>query len=295
MKQLISLSLVSLAALALVGCSSSAPASSVTSAASAPSAVSSELAEEPVGMPNPITECASSDEVNQTVGCQIAQLPVMGVTNHRFSVIDCGSHKMGQYEFSFMGADWCYRAAPTEEDISGVYLEDGSLLSERCAPGETYADADCLYTRWFNGNMQYSLYAAPSAALTAEQFASAVGDFRSLQTSGSAGQTDEIAADGHWDVNNGTFEAIIEVDPNSPDLTVELYPDGGSGEMLASFPAVFADDVFMQEDIYTPGTWQSYSGAEEVRSFFDGMMGIYPFTVRIENGKIVELTSGRLV
>lgn len=364
MKQLISLSLASLAALALVGCSSSAPASSVAPAASAPSAVSSEPTEAPVGMPNPITECASSDEVNQAVGCQIAQLPVMGVTDHRFSVIDCGSHKMGQYEFTFMGADWCYRAAPTEEDISGVYLNDGSLLSERCASGETYADADCLYTRWFDGNMQYSLYAAPSASLTAEQFASAIGDFRSLQASGSAGQAGDIATDDRWDVNNGTFEAIIECDPNYNIPSVELYVahvydvnhiigmnpgdqieseinlnfvtvedvkveddgkikvNGGDPAtgglsfqiikgtmdcvalddwgypirtMVDKFPADFADDVVMHEDVFTPGTTNTHNGSHEVLSFFHDLMGIYPFTVRIENGKIVELNSGHLV
>ena len=78
-----------------------------------------------VGMPNPITEYGSLEEINDIVGMKLAHPPVMGVTDERFSIIDAGETKIAEYVFKVAGVEYDFRGSPSfDGDISGYYTAD---------------------------------------------------------------------------------------------------------------------------------------------------------------------------
>lgn len=110
------------------------------------------IAEEAAGIPNPVVEYDSLEEINTIVGVGLMHPAVMGVTNERFSVI---SDSIAQYDCEINGLEWTFRGACiTDEDISGMYYE----LNE-FTPGQDFT----LYTnefyleRFFDGDRQYTI------------------------------------------------------------------------------------------------------------------------------------------
>ena len=65
-------------------------------------------ANEPVGMPNPVVEYDSLEEINKLIGVNLMHPAVMGVTNERFSVIN---NSVAQYVCEINGLEWTFRAA----------------------------------------------------------------------------------------------------------------------------------------------------------------------------------------
>lgn len=118
--------------------------------------------EEPlIGMPSPLKEAASVDELNAAVGCCIFRLdPEMyPVTDEAYTLID-GEKQLAQYSFSWAGKPVTLRAAVAQDDISGIYMDDGKMPYEHLSEGDPYEVLDTgygLWTRWFLGGMQYSL------------------------------------------------------------------------------------------------------------------------------------------
>ncbi len=118
-------------------------------------------AEENVGMPSPLTEVATVDELNAAVGCCIFRLdPEMyPVTDEVFTLIS-GEKQIADYSFAWDGKAATLRAAVSQEDISGIYMDDGKMPFEHLEEDAPYAILDTgygLWTRWFLGGMQYSL------------------------------------------------------------------------------------------------------------------------------------------
>lgn len=140
------------------------------------------LAEESAGMPNPVVEYGSLEEINAIVGVELMHPGVMGVTNERFSVI---GGTVAQYECEINGREWTFRAAyVTDADISGMYYEYNEFT-----PGEDFT----LYTnefyleRFFDGDRQYTIVAEePVSAdgdvyLDEETFMDICMEFESVQ------------------------------------------------------------------------------------------------------------------
>ena len=110
------------------------------------------FAEEAVGIPNPVVEYDSLEEINTIVGVNLMHPAVMGVTNERFSVI---SNSIAQYECEINGLEWVFRGAYiTEEDISGLYYEDNTFT-----PGDDFTlyTNECYLERFFDGERQYTI------------------------------------------------------------------------------------------------------------------------------------------
>ena len=114
------------------------------------------------GMPNPIRELSTAEEVNEAVGCKIKKLP--DAEDERFSIITT-EPVLGQYDFTYGGARYTLRASRTEGDITGVYVSGGTLTdtltSREVGPTEIEG---CRFMRFFRGDMQYTLY-SPDAEL----------------------------------------------------------------------------------------------------------------------------------
>ena len=130
---------------------------------------------ESIGMPNPMTEYASLDEINDIVGSRLAHPAVMGVSHEEFFVIDCGDYMLADYRFTVGGVNYSFRCAPVTQDISGYYVGEGTAFADGARDGIEYAEADgAQLARWFTIDGQYVLSAkdiadADTFALVAEE------------------------------------------------------------------------------------------------------------------------------
>ena len=109
-------------------------------------------ADEPVGMPNPMVEYSSLQEINEKIDVNLLPPSDTGVTNEKFFVI---SDSIAHYTCEYEGREWTFRAAHiTDEDISGMQSEHNVY--------EPFQDTG-LYTnefyldRFFDGDRQYTI------------------------------------------------------------------------------------------------------------------------------------------
>ena len=120
---------------------------------------------ENVQIPNPWTDCASLDEMNAAAGTALHAPAELEVTDENYSYMSGDAYTLAQYEFTYNGGTYTLRTAPTQDDISGVY-QDGKTLTELAGDDNdilTTAD-NALWSRRFDGNTQYSLYAVNASA-----------------------------------------------------------------------------------------------------------------------------------
>ena len=114
---------------------------------------------------NPIQSKESLDEINTAIGCSIKKPEGLTVTDEHFSVI---AGTIGEYHFSMDGISYTLRVSATKDDISGVYV-DGKTLGEAAdtstsGTADTVIFAEGMWTRWFYGDMQYSLLSSETGA-----------------------------------------------------------------------------------------------------------------------------------
>ncbi len=147
------------AALSLTACSSKTADSTTTTPESTSTSTTTEIsdtAEDANQAPNPITERASLDEVNEVIGSAMKRPADLELTDEAWSTIDGDeANHVGQYTFTYT-----LRAAKDTGDISGVW-ENGTTLGNG-REGDVTAmttEAGGIWSRWFDGDMQYSLYA----------------------------------------------------------------------------------------------------------------------------------------
>lgn len=191
MKKLIAMMTILALLLALTACGSksesSQPASSeaVSEAVSEPEETTepeSAAQEEPViGMANPVEAQESLQAVNDAVGCKLVHLAVMGVTDTAYNTINVGEYTIGEYDFEFQGGDWSFRAAPTENDISGIYVSEGVISDCGDEDVTAFEIEGYFYCRWFVEEMQYSLACQHNGEVTLEQFQMAVDEMQNVQ------------------------------------------------------------------------------------------------------------------
>lgn len=127
--------------------------------------VAEEKADQPIGMPNPVVEYDSIEEINALTGVSLMRPSVMGVTNERFSVIN---NTIAQYVCEINGMEWTFRGAYlTDEDISGMYNEHNEF-----SPNQDFG----LYTnefyleRFFDGDRQYTIVAENPVSEDGEEY-----------------------------------------------------------------------------------------------------------------------------
>lgn len=120
-----------------------------------------ELGGDSVGLPNPIVNVESVDEINRMVGCNIKSVQNVydGIAEEGFTVIN-GEPKIGEYRYTYQGIPVVIRAGITESDISGIYMTGSTTPDTYLTESNPYAVVDTgygLWTRWFAGGMQYSI------------------------------------------------------------------------------------------------------------------------------------------
>ena len=157
------------AALSLTACSKTADSAPSADAASS-AAVTETTPEDAAQLPSPITPQDSLDAVNAAAGSAMKQPAGLTATEESWSTIDSGDGLiLGQYEFTCNGAHYTLRAAKTTGDISGVWQDSKTLgnTAETDMPDMTTAEG-AHWSRWFDGEMQYSLYSADTDAAAFE-------------------------------------------------------------------------------------------------------------------------------
>ena len=128
---------------------------------------------ENVQIPSPWTDCATQDELNAAAGTALHTPAGLEVSGEGYSYMNGDTYTLAQYVFTYNGGEYTLRTAPTQGDISGVY-QDGKVLTELAGDDNDIlaTDDNALWSRWFDGDTQYSLYAANAA----------VEDYRAVRT-----------------------------------------------------------------------------------------------------------------
>ena len=148
----------------LTACSSKTADSSTTTPESTSTSTVTETAEDAADntqIPSPITDRASLDEVNEAIGSAMKRPADLELTDEAWVTIDDEEKSpIGQYTFTYNGGTYTLRAAKDTGDISGVW-ENGTTLGNSREGDVTAITTENggLWSRWFDGDMQYSLYA----------------------------------------------------------------------------------------------------------------------------------------
>ena len=152
----------------LTACSSKTADSSTTTPESTSTSTVTETAEDAADntqIPSPITDRASLDEVNEAIGSAMKRPASLELTDEAWATIDNEEkNPIGQYTFAYNGGTYTLRAAKDTGDISGVW-ENGTTLGNSREGDVTAITTENggLWSRWFDGDMQYSLYAEGAA------------------------------------------------------------------------------------------------------------------------------------
>lgn len=152
----------------LTACSSKTADSSTTTPESTSTSTVTETAEDAADntqIPSPITDRASLDEVNEAIGSAMKRPADLELTDEAWATIDNEEkNTIGQYTFTYNGGTYTLRAAKDTGDISGVW-ENGTTLGNGREGDVTAITTENggLWSRWFDGDIQYSLYAEGAA------------------------------------------------------------------------------------------------------------------------------------
>lgn len=143
--------------------------------------------EESAGLPSPVTEYGSLEEVNTAIGSALTHPGVAGVSDESFAIIDCGDYQIGQYLFAVNDNKFCLRASSNVDiDISGYYLDGKTMFVEGSHEDINVNANGILGARWFNTFGQYTL-TLDEGSMDAEAFADAVFELEALTDPSSAG------------------------------------------------------------------------------------------------------------
>lgn len=106
----------------------------------------------PFGMPNPVVEYGSLEEINTLTGVRLIRPSIVGVTNERYFIIN---NTVAQYICEINGMEWTFRSAyVTNEDISGIYHEYNTF-----SPYQNFGlvSNEFYLERFFDGDRQYTV------------------------------------------------------------------------------------------------------------------------------------------
>lgn len=125
-----------------------------------------------VQLPNPITAVESLDAVNEAAQVNLCLPPVMGVTDQVYTIIG-GVPAIGELRYVLGGYSYTFRACRgTENDISGVWLKQGTAFPDHAGEGIAYARTEEVrLARWFHASVQYVLMVEDKGEMDENAFA----------------------------------------------------------------------------------------------------------------------------
>ena len=154
MKRFFCFLLTVVCAAALAACTSQGSHSAVVDPASAA---------DNTQIPNPWQDYETLDALNTAAGTSLTAPKDLSVSEEHFAAMEGEAYTLAEYRFTYNGAEYTLRTAPTQEDISGLW-KDGKTVGDG---GEDFATVDgSPWTRWYDesGQRQFSLYGKDASA-----------------------------------------------------------------------------------------------------------------------------------
>lgn len=186
---------------------------------------------------NPVREYSSLTEINEIAGGKITAPADAEVTDERYSIIDTGDYKIAQYEFTLDGVEYCCRFANgIVEDISGIYVGEGTLFADNTDNGEEIREFDGgMAARHFNLDGQYILMAKDNGKLDKEAFEKTAEQvFEAAYVANGDDETMIDLVEGSW------HEAI------AGRAVMEITADGDKAQFKVNWPNS-ASEVYIWE------------------------------------------------
>lgn len=113
------------------------------------------------GMPSPITETGSLEELCETAGFSMVKPEGCEITDEAFALID-GEPQIAEYSFTADGKEAFIRFAKTglETDISGIYTDGGTLFENSVTETQYIGNDELKAQRWFtvDGEFIFAVY-----------------------------------------------------------------------------------------------------------------------------------------
>lgn len=131
------------------------------------------------GMPNPWTQYNSLEELNEAFGTNIVHPPVMGVTDEVFQGL-AGEYGIAEYKFQVNGTPYTIRSSAAFEDISGVYVGDGTAFQDKDPDDNLVVLDDMKLYRWMDVNGTSVIMVEDGGSMTEEDFVSVCEEIRNL-------------------------------------------------------------------------------------------------------------------
>ncbi len=127
-----------------------------------------EKEEQEAGMPNPMVEYSSLDEINDACGCSLVKPDRDVLTDEKYFVIDCEGYKIAEYQFTIDRTPFSFRYADTSEDISGIYDGENTIFAK--SEGDDTVMTDTYKaSRWFSEG-QYCLATTEPGDISNDSF-----------------------------------------------------------------------------------------------------------------------------
>ena len=173
MKKWITLVLALALALGLSACEKAAPATETTPATGEEEIVG------PGGI-NPWVEYDSLAKVNEKIGGCLTAPDGAAVEDKYLAVMNDG--ECGEYRFVMDGLEYHFRfASGTTEDISGVWVEGGTVFDHEYPGGTEVVATDTMkLARWMNIDGQYVLSVEDDGKLAEADFQKTAEDLAAL-------------------------------------------------------------------------------------------------------------------
>ena len=233
------------------------------------------------GMPNPMTEYDTIEEVNNILGGKLCRPGVMGVEETGCYVINCGDFQIGQYNFTVNGMEYCFRFSPVvDRDISGVYVGEGTAFSDAFSPETEYAStSDEKLSRWFNLDGQYILNVKDNGSMEQETFESITEEMIYMTTPGMNG--DELAA--YYAGLAGSYadsysqRAMMEVEAGTDSIKIVVHWANSAAEFVRwTMNASRAEDgLLYYTDCLCETVSTDENGVESVTEEYSGGSGYF--------------------
>ena len=234
--------------LTLCACGSKAPATPLSTSTDI---VPVEIPED-VGLPNPMVEYSSLDEINEELGGRLSHPAVMGVTDEAFYIIN-GEPEIAQYNFSINGMPYTYRFSyDYSADISGIYEGDGTVF-ENSTGDDFYEGESCKAARFVTTDGQYVLIVDDNGEMDSETFKAIAEELFSMSVQPDVGSP----LDGLWiETIAGRGQMEIKVTGSTADITV-TWPSSAAELITWLISGEISDDNSIE-----------YSNATKISTFY---------------------------
>lgn len=240
-----------------------------------------------VGMPNPIEEFASVEAINIEAGTHLTKTALLKLSEETYNTINNNDYLIAEYDFTGEGHKYCFRAAATTEDISGIYVSAGTIFDGAPGPDAIIEAEGTKAARWFEGDVQYVLSVTDDASLSLEAFTAVVDD---LKASTAAASLPPEPIDPYFSEIEGEYQDTV-----SQRAVLTLISLGNTASISVSWGSSASETTVWSMTVSRDGDKFSYTDCVK-KTFTNPADGSPETTVEYENGTgFFEFSDGKVL